>query len=1218
MRLTVYHYYGDSSSTSDFDVNLNNHCNDNFSDIRFLREGGVQWLDYWIEEYTSGQNATVWVEFDEISTGGTNFSIFYSNPGAGSESNGEKTWDFFDDFPGSSVNSTKWDTVNDPGGTVADSELTISKTVSSSGIVHGYQTKDSFDDCRMVARGQTGHSQTQSSAILISQYNSQGCLNKIEFRSSNDLWLRTDLRDCGGSYTNNATNDDFALDTYYTYYYVREGAEHIRAWEDGSFVGEVTSNIRDASDPGAILLSFWAGVQRTQDIMVDWYGVGKYCDPEPTWSDWRLGNEPLVPDVIDDLAAATTGWGSIELTWTTDADQFDIRYSTSQIDDEADWDAAQQCVGETASPYNVTGLAPSTAYYFRMKAAYSDIGEWNPVSNQASDTTLVSYCPYEQSYDFANLCDGKQGYESDVDQFPFDGETGYRHTYLEVGTSPTGSGGYEDIDANDANEWITENPGQYDYIVTWWHMYVNHSISDIDWIYFRLNGNTAGGTTNHSLWVLKNDSRDDWEQNSAWTYLNSTPNIYENNDTNVSWTIDSNISDYVDARDGKITFLVENADRAAKEMRTNYVVMTVNGSPVCGDITAPAAVYINATRNSSNEHRGISIDLDWIAPGDDSILGTATEYDIRYSTAGPINDGNWDSATQVALEKAPQSAGIHEYFTVSGLNPSTWYWFAIKTRDEVPHWSAISNSPYARTHWLWPNDPGPVKDLGASGTCNNIKLTWTAPGSTGYGGSTVSSYDIRYSTSGPIKTHADWVAATECTGEPTPASPGTKQSFNQSFLDSGAATTYWFSIKSTSSVTGTSEKSLTSPSAQPNHGDLKGTEWWLWQIYYNSEEGEENTVYHIANVRAVDQTATVDYSPLDNPDPCVFPGYELEGSAIIDWSCDQGGSETDPTRERRVDSGLGAGLNSELLMDSELYVEGNDATMWIDVNALPRSFQTYLGIGDGDIPTDYLYSYQHDSIPPEDSGPPGVEDGYPFVDGEDDWKQWVWGDASGDNIALDDQEQEKGYQWEVDSTIASYDVGANCEAPAATGTFNVAVVNRTNNYFKTYDPTYGGNRTPDADTTQYWYSCPVKNFVRLLDQTTYAGYEDWGIVEYETRNLSATIDTFSDAGSGFDITVTITNNEDTAGNFSVLVLIMNMDAVTDDPWSDGEPYPGGETVFPDVSAGWDGTNGISSAIQYTGNLGSGSSIQKSWTNVGVSSGTPEYKLWVTGATATIN
>ena len=1207
MRLTVYRGYGDSNESDEFDVYLNNHCDQNFSDIRFMREGSAHWLDYWVEEMNPGENATVWVEFDEITTVGTDFHIYYSNPNASSESDGEKTWDFFDDFPGSSVNGTKWDTVNDPGGTVADSELTITKYDKSFGEVHGYQTNASFDDCRMVARGKSSHSQDGASSVLISQFNAQRCLNKIEFRNNNDIQLRTDLRDCSGSNTNNVTNDVFAFDTYYTYYYVRQGTDHVKAWEDGKYRGLVTTNIRDASAPGAILVTFWNFVPRTQDIVVDWYGVGKYCHPEPTWGNWSpCKTEPKVPPLIDDLTAVAQNASSIQLTWDSDADMFDIRYSTSSIANESVWNTSQQCVDETGSPYTVTGLAPNTSYYFRMKAAYSEVGIWNDLSDpEASNTTLVSYCPYTHKYTFADLCDGKEGYESDVDVFPFGGNILNRNTYEEVGYS--GDGDYEDIDADDLNEWVTLSPGTGDYMTTWWHMYVNRSLAVVDNISFRWNGHSeSGGEADHYLWVLRNDSRDDWEQDASWDYLTQV-GINPGADTNLSYKMEVNISDYVDARDGKITFLVEDAEYANAKMHTNYLEMIVEGRPVCGDITAPAAVNLSATVNS-----GISVDLDWIAPGNDSIIGTATEYDIRYSTAGPIVEGNWSSATQVALEQAPQQAGTHEYFTVSGLDTATTYWFALKTRDEVPQWSSISNSPKTKTAAAQPGYPGPVKDLGAVGSCNNIKLTWTAPGSNGYSGSAVDSYDIRYSSSGPIKTHADWLAATECTGVPSPSSPGTQQSFNQSFLDSNAATTYWFAIKSTEGVD-TSPLSLTSPSAQPNHGPLRGTEWWLWQIYYNSEEAtpEENTVYHIANVRAVNQTATVDYSPLDNPDDCVFPGYTLCGSAVIDWSCDQGGSEMSPTRERKAESGFSVGGNySELMMDSEIYVDGDDATLWIDVNALPRVFDTG-GMGAGDTPADFLYSYQHTSTPPADSQPPGTNDGYPFVDGEDDWKQWMWGDASGDNILLGDQEQEKGYNWEVDGPIASYNVAAYCEAPAATGTFDVVVVNRTNTYFRTYDPTYGCVSTPDPDITQYWYSCSVKNYVRLLDKTTYLGREDWGIVKYETRNLSASVNEFSDAGTGFDINVTITNNEDTAGDFAVLALIMDMDAVTATNSSD---YLNGETVYPNMSD----ISSINEAIEYTGNLASGASTYVTWSNVGDSSGTPTYKLWVTGATDTIN
>ena len=63
---------------------------------------------------------------------------------------------------------------------------------------------------------------------------------------------------------------------------------------------------------------------------------------------------------------------------------------------------------------------------------------------------------------------------------------------------------------------------------------------------------------------------------------------------------------------------------------------------------------------------GSSIQLSWTAPGDDGATGTATTYDVRYSTS-TINDGNWAAATQTTGEPAPQVASSAETFTVTGL-----------------------------------------------------------------------------------------------------------------------------------------------------------------------------------------------------------------------------------------------------------------------------------------------------------------------------------------------------------------------------------------------------------------------------------------------------------------------------------------------------------------------------------------------------------------------
>lgn len=93
-----------------------------------------------------------------------------------------------------------------------------------------------------------------------------------------------------------------------------------------------------------------------------------------------------------------------------------------------------------------------------------------------------------------------------------------------------------------------------------------------------------------------------------------------------------------------------------------------------------------------------SIDLTWTAPGDDGTTGYASQYDIRYSSSGIIDtEEKWKDATECTGEPSPSSAGSLEIFTAPGLSPSTTYHFALKTADEVPNWSEISNSPSGTT-----------------------------------------------------------------------------------------------------------------------------------------------------------------------------------------------------------------------------------------------------------------------------------------------------------------------------------------------------------------------------------------------------------------------------------------------------------------------------------------------------------------------------------------
>jgi phosphodiesterase/alkaline phosphatase D-like protein len=189
-----------------------------------------------------------------------------------------------------------------------------------------------------------------------------------------------------------------------------------------------------------------------------------------------------------------------------------------------------------------------------------------------------------------------------------------------------------------------------------------------------------------------------------------------------------------------------------------------------------------------------SVALSWTAPGDDATSGTATTYDIRYSTSA-ITAANWASASQVTGETAPKIAGSAEAFLVSGLSPSTTYYFAIKTADEVPNWSTLSNVISKATS-AESTPPAAIANLlvGAV-TSTSVALSWTAPGDDGNVG-TASQYDIRYSTA--VITSANFTAATKTVSAPTPQTSGGAESFMVTGLSSG--TTYYFAVKAADEV----------------------------------------------------------------------------------------------------------------------------------------------------------------------------------------------------------------------------------------------------------------------------------------------------------------------------------------------------------------------------------------------------------------------------------
>ena len=97
MRTTVHKSSGTDTST---DIYLGTNANNDFSDIRFTTSDGATLLNYWIESYTSGSIALIWIKIPSIpaSPCTTTIYLYYGYSSATSLSNGTNTFVDFDDF----------------------------------------------------------------------------------------------------------------------------------------------------------------------------------------------------------------------------------------------------------------------------------------------------------------------------------------------------------------------------------------------------------------------------------------------------------------------------------------------------------------------------------------------------------------------------------------------------------------------------------------------------------------------------------------------------------------------------------------------------------------------------------------------------------------------------------------------------------------------------------------------------------------------------------------------------------------------------------------------------------------------------------------------------------------------------------------------------------------------------------------------------------------
>jgi F5/8 type C domain len=456
----------------------------------------------------------------------------------------------------------------------------------------------------------------------------------------------------------------------------------------------------------------------------------------------EVSTRGVPPTTVTNLQAFNPGKTTVHLLWTPPTDagsgvqSYDVRYSTSPIT-PANFDAATALTGEPTpgggsdGSMTATGLPSNTLLYFALKSV-DFRGNVSAMSNVPSVETLDGKKP-------SRITDlvGTSGGDSYIPQSPL--------LAVDASSEWTAKGYLKGnlVDSNPSTIWMT--PGDSSSSAT--------SFVTID----------LGATVNVAQVSLQADD------GNAKRFPRDFQIQVSNDASSGFVTVHSVVNQFATPSQWYVFDVTP--------MMARYVRINVTGmNRYSNGLYYTSIAEVKVTRL---EVLAGGFVLDWTAPSDDfdSNVGSASSYDIRYSSADIVSNTDWNNATKVAagLLPTPQPFGFHESLSLSGFGQEQVLYLAMKATDENGNTSDLSNSVKVATPGTPPDQVVGLAISGATGSSLTLSFTASADDGGDSGSGPVDHYDMRCRTT-PINGMADFLAAPSF-GGPTPKNPGQSQTW---------------------------------------------------------------------------------------------------------------------------------------------------------------------------------------------------------------------------------------------------------------------------------------------------------------------------------------------------------------------------------------------------------------------------------------------------------
>ncbi len=250
----------------------------NGNDVRVVYWNGTSWaeLDRVLDDTSAWNTAstTIWYRTQAAiaaNASDINYYLYYGNAAAGvPPANPLNVFLFYDGFPGSSVDTSKW-TITQGTVTVSGGLLTLNPDSSMwANASYAFGTNTAWEARVQLANSTDGPTSYWAASDLAS-YD----INYVRFYTDGTHFAESGA---GASFTNTTFTPNSPT-SFHIYTFTREGTAGVRYSQDGTQVAYLTTNV-----PSANLRVFVWSDTGANSVTYNWVRVRPYVTPEPTTS----------------------------------------------------------------------------------------------------------------------------------------------------------------------------------------------------------------------------------------------------------------------------------------------------------------------------------------------------------------------------------------------------------------------------------------------------------------------------------------------------------------------------------------------------------------------------------------------------------------------------------------------------------------------------------------------------------------------------------------------------------------------------------------------------------------------------------------------------------------------------------------------------------------------------------------------------------------------